>query len=83
MEEEIRKGMAALSNLPKGGIGAPSMGLGFNGGYASQNTSLTPTEIRIFMDPLAAAAGVTTAVIDNAANGNSNGYSPILSFAGG
>lgn len=83
MEKEIRDGMAALSNLPKGGIGAPSMGLGFNGGYASQNTSLTPTEIRIFMDPLAAAAGVTTAVIDNAANGNSNGYSPILSFAGG
>jgi hypothetical protein len=34
------------------------------------------------MDPLAAAAGVTTAVIDNAANGNSNGYSPERSFAG-
>jgi hypothetical protein len=35
------------------------------------------------MDPMAAAAGVTTAVIDNAANGNSNNYSPIFSWAGG
>ena len=74
--------MTALSNMPRGGISTPSMGLGLNGGYASQNSSLTPTEIRIFMDPLAAAAGVTTAVIDNAANGNSNGYSPERSFAG-
>jgi hypothetical protein len=37
----------------------------------------------VSMDPLAAAAGVTTAVIDNAANGNSNSYSPIFSWAGG
>jgi hypothetical protein len=37
----------------------------------------------VSMDPMAAAAGVTTAVIDNAANGNSNNYSPIFSWAGG
>jgi hypothetical protein len=37
----------------------------------------------VSMDPMAAAAGVTTAVIDNAANGNSNSYSPIFSWAGG
>jgi len=54
-----------------------------NGGYNQYDRSLTPTEIRIFMDPMAAAAGVTTAVIDNAANGNSNNYSPIFSWAGG
>jgi hypothetical protein len=82
MEKEIAAGMAALSNLPRGGMGSAASRGGVNGGYASQNTSLTPTEIRIYLDPLAAAAGVTTAVIDNAANGNSNGYSPERSFAG-
>ena len=54
-----------------------------NGGYRQYDTSLTPTEIRIFMDPMAAAAGVAAAVIDNSANGNSNNYSPIFSWAGG
>jgi hypothetical protein len=37
----------------------------------------------ISMDPMAAAAGVAAAVIDNSANGNSNNYSPIFSWAGG
>jgi hypothetical protein len=83
MEKEIAAGMAGLSNLPRGGAGAAS--LNYQDAFARPNAAagFTPTEVRIFMDPLAAAAGVTTAVIDNAANGNSNGYSPILSFAGG
>ena len=60
-----------------------AMGRPVNGGYAQYDRSLTPTEIRIFMDPMAAAAGVAAAVIDNSANGNSNNYSPIFSWAGG
>ena len=60
-----------------------AMGRPVNGGYRQYDRSLTPTEIRIFMDPMAAAAGVAAAVIDNSANGNSNNYSPIFSWAGG
>lgn len=52
-------------------------------GYDSKSPALTNTEIRIFLDPMAAAAGVAAAVIDNSANGNSNSYSPIFSWAGG
>jgi len=83
LEAEIAAGMAALSNAPKTGAG-----LNYQDAFSrpnaanGYNSSLTPTEIRIFLDPLAAAAGVTTAVIDNAANGNNNGYSPERSFAG-
>jgi hypothetical protein len=68
---------------PGGAIPNISSMVPINGGYNQYDRSLTPTEIRIFMDPMAAAAGVTTAVIDNAANGNSNNYSPIFSWAGG
>jgi len=63
--------------------GLDARGRPINGGYAQYDRSLTPTEIRIFMDPMAAAAGVAAAVIDNSANGNSNSYSPIFSWAGG
>jgi hypothetical protein len=68
---------------PGGAISDISSMVPINGGYNQYDKSLTPTEIRIYMDPMAAAAGVTTAVIDNAANGNSNNYSPIFSWAGG
>jgi hypothetical protein len=51
--------------------------------YDSKSPALTATEIRIFMDPMAAAAGVAAAVVDNSANGNSNNYNPIFSWAGG
>ena len=68
---------------PGGAISDISSMVPINGGYNQYDRSLTPTEIRIYMDPMAAAAGVTTAVIDNAANGNSNNYSPIFSWAGG
>jgi hypothetical protein len=83
MEAEIAAGMAALSNMPKSGkSGLPSAN--YQDAFARPNASagFTQTELRIFLDPLAAAAGVTTAVIDNAANGNSNSYSPERSFAG-
>ena len=83
MEAEIAAGMAALSNMPKSGkSGLPSAN--YQDAFARPNAGagFTQTELRIFLDPLAAAAGVTTAVIDNAANGNSNNYSPERSFAG-
>jgi hypothetical protein len=83
MEKEIREGMAALSNLPKGGTSTAGLA-NYQDAFARPNAGagFTQTELRIFMDPLAAAAGVTTAVIDNAANGNSNNYSTERSFAG-
>jgi hypothetical protein len=62
----------------------PKVPLNLSGvGYDSKSAALTATEMRIFIDPMAAALGVTAAVIDNAANGNSNGYNSQLSFAGG
>lgn len=83
MEAEIAAGMAALSNMPKNGTNGAGLA-NYQDAFARPNAGagFTPAEIRIFMDPLAAAAGVTTAVIDNAANGNNNGYSPERSFAG-
>jgi hypothetical protein len=54
-----------------------------NGGYKSYDTSLTPTELRIFIDPTAAQYGIGVASVNNSANGNSNNYSTIQSFAGG
>jgi len=83
LEEEIRKGMAELSNMPRGGTGASS--INYQDAFSRPNADrgFTPTEIRIFMDPMAAAAGVAAAVIDNSANGNSNNYSTIFSWAGG
>lgn len=84
LEAEIAAGMAALSNLPKAGGSAPYRDAFSRPNAAnSYNSSLTPTEIKIYMDPLAAAAGTQAAIINNAANGNSNTYSPGQSFAGG
>jgi hypothetical protein len=54
-----------------------------NGGYSSYNRDLTATELRIFIDPSAAAYGIGVASVNNSANGNSNNYSTIQSFAGG
>jgi hypothetical protein len=47
------------------------------------NSSLTATELRIFIDPSAAQYGIGVASVNNSANGNSNNYSTIQSFAGG
>lgn len=49
----------------------------------NRNKSTGALNVVISMDPMAAAAGVAAAVIDNSANGNSNNYSPIFSWAGG
>ena len=54
-----------------------------NGGYSSYNRDLTATELRIFIDPSAAAYGIGVASVNNSANGNNNNYSTIQSFAGG
>jgi hypothetical protein len=51
--------------------------------FSRNKTTGQRINVVVSMDPMAAAAGVTTAVIDNAANGNSNNYSPIFSWAGG
>jgi hypothetical protein len=84
MEKEIRDGMAALSNLPKGGMGAPSLE-NYQDAFARPNADrgFTPTELRIFIDPSAAQYGIGVASVNNSANGNSNNYSTIQSFAGG
>jgi hypothetical protein len=51
--------------------------------FSRNKTTGQRINVVVSMDPMAAAAGVTSAVIDNAANGNSNNYSPIFSWAGG
>jgi hypothetical protein len=56
---------------------------GYRDDIFSRNKTTGAINVVVSMDPMAAAAGVTTAVIDNAANGNSNSYSPIFSWAGG
>ena len=63
--------------------GLDARGAPVNGGYSSYNRDLTATELRIFIDPSAAAYGIGVASVNNSANGNSNNYSTIQSFAGG
>ena len=82
--DKVKIPASVIAGAETPGTGSPSISsiIPINGGYNRYDSSLTPTEIRIFMDPLAAANGVTTTVIDNAANGNSNNYSIERSFAG-
>jgi hypothetical protein len=62
----------------------PFVPLSGNGvGYDSKSAALTNTELRIFIDPSAAQYGINAASIGASANGNSNSYSTIQSFAGG
>jgi hypothetical protein len=63
--------------------GLDAMGGPVNGGYSQYDRSLTQTELRIFIDPSAAQYGIGVASVNNSANGNSNNYSTIQSFAGG
>jgi hypothetical protein len=58
---------------------------GYQDAFARPNASrgFTPTELRIFIDPSAAQYGIGVASVNNSANGNSNNYSTIQSFAGG
>ena len=62
----------------------PQVPLNLSGvGYDSKSAVLTATEMRIFIDPSAAQYGIGVASVNNSANGNSNNYSTIQSFAGG
>lgn len=77
-------------SMNPGGQGTPGTGFPdvssfapINGGYSSYNRDLTATELRIFIDPSAAQYGIGVASVNNSANGNSNNYSTIQSFAGG
>ena len=63
--------------------GLDARGRPVNGGYSQYDSSLTATELRIFIDPSAAQYGIGVASVNNSANGNSNNYSTIQSFAGG
>ena len=63
--------------------GLDARGAPVNGGYGRYDSSLTATELRIFIDPSAAQYGIGVASVNNSANGNSNNYSTIQSFAGG
>ena len=76
--------LAALADaVDPGFAGLDAMGGPVNGGYSSYNRDLTATELRIFIDPSAAQYGIGVASVNNSANGNSNNYSTIQSFAGG
>jgi hypothetical protein len=67
--------LSGLSNVPKGTNLA-----NYQDAFARPNAA---NSILISIDPMAAAAGVNVASINNTANGNSNNYSTIQSFAGG
>jgi hypothetical protein len=74
-EKEIQK-------TPQNPLGLPSF-YGYSGFGQSFLPSKYPTEIVVSIDPSAAALGITSTVITNSANGNSNGYNSQQSFAGG
>ena len=67
--------LSGLSNMPKGTNLA-----NYQDAFARPNAA---NSILISIDPMAAAAGVNVASVNNSANGNSNNYSTIQSFAGG
>ena len=58
---------------------------GYQDAFSRPNADrgFTATELRIFIDPSAAQYGIGVASVNNSANGNSNNYSTIQSFAGG
>jgi hypothetical protein len=78
----IAAGLAALSNIPSSGAATTSLG-NYRDDFTTRNINTGERNIVITIDPLAAAAGVNVASINNTANGNSNSYSTIQSFAGG
>ena len=52
--------------------GLDAMGGPVNGGYGQYDSSLTATELRIFIDPSAAAYGINAAVVGANANGTAS-----------
>jgi hypothetical protein len=81
LEQDYLAALADASNVDFAGLDA--RGGPVNGGYSRYDSSLTATELRIFIDPSAAQYGIGVASVNNSANGNSNNYSTIQSFAGG
>jgi hypothetical protein len=81
LEQDYLAALADASNVDFAGLDA--RGGPVNGGYRQYDRSLTQTELRIFIDPSAAQYGIGVASVNNSANGNSNNYSTIQSFAGG
>ena len=71
-----------IKKTPENPLGIPSF-YGYSGFGQSFLPSKYPTEIVVSIDPSAAALGITSTVITNSANGNSNGYNSQQSFAGG
>ena len=71
-----------IQKTPENPLGIPSF-YGYSGFGQSFKPSAYPTEIVVSIDPSAAALGITSTVITNSANGNSNGYNSQQSFAGG
>jgi hypothetical protein len=71
-----------IQKTPENPLGIPSF-YGYSGFGQSFLPSKYPTEIVVSIDPSAAALGITSTVITNSANGNSNDYSSQQSFAGG
>jgi hypothetical protein len=72
--------LSSLSNMPKN-----SSSGNYQDAFARPNADrgFTATELRIFIDPSAAALGINAASVAASANGNQNNYSTIQSFKGG
>jgi hypothetical protein len=77
---ETRAFLDSLKSTP-----SSNMDLNYQDAFSRPNADrgFTPTELRIFIDPTAAQYGIGVASVNNSANGNSNNYSTIQSFAGG
>jgi hypothetical protein len=77
---ETRAFLDSLKSAP-----SSNMDLNYQDAFSRPNADrgFTPTELRIFIDPTAAQYGIGVASVNNSANGNSNNYSTIQSFAGG
>jgi hypothetical protein len=81
-QAEIAAALAGLSNLPQSGMSLAN----YQDAFARPNAASgynNQTQLVVSIDPMAAAAGVNVASINNTANGNSNSYSTIQSFKGG
>ena len=75
-------GGGGIEKTPENPLGIPSF-YGYSGFGQPFLPSKYPTEIVVSIDPSAAALGITSTVITNSANGNSNNYNSQQSFAGG
>lgn len=58
-------------------------GMNYQDAFARPNAANSMTNVVVSIDPSAAQYGIGVASVNNSANGNSNSYSTIQSFAGG